>query len=167
MEAHPYIGVACSSALRLGLHTSPDSVRLAGEQRQTRLRTFTTILKLDVYCGLVLGLPPFIDLCSLNQDLGSFESSSPSRQMSLDRFNCDIDSRIALSLKHLEVLKITAFGLKAVSPQVTGPNDSGDTGVAFPVDIKQLEEVEVQFQIWARNFSSGLRRKGDDAEHDM
>ena len=87
--------------------------------------------------------------------------------MSLDGINCEIDSRTELSLKYFEVLKITAIGLKAISPKVTGPSDSGDTDVAFHVDFKQLEEVEVQFQTWARNFSSGFRCIGDGVEYDM
>ncbi|ETN41010.1 uncharacterized protein HMPREF1541_02943 [Cyphellophora europaea CBS 101466] len=56
--AHPLIGVACSLALRLGLHTKSDG--LSSEEQQLRLRVFAAVLHADLYASLVMGLPTFL-----------------------------------------------------------------------------------------------------------
>jgi Fungal specific transcription factor domain len=152
----------------MGLHTHlPELPPLAAEQRQARLRTFITILKLDVYSSLVLGLPPFIDLSRLDHDLVICETDIPPYRVSPSGVDSENSFKMELSLKHFEVLKITTLGLKSVFSQNKSSSEVDSTNVDFPVNIKQLEYVEEQFQMWARNCSSDFRRVGDVADYDM
>lgn len=56
--AHPLIGLACSLALRLGLHAK--NANLPAEEQLFRARACTAVLHMDILASLVLGLPPFI-----------------------------------------------------------------------------------------------------------
>lgn len=168
MAAHPYIGVACSSALRLGLHSrSLGSLPLTQEQLQERERTLVTVLKLDLYVSLVLGLPAFIDFHSFDHDLLISRSNELFNFPFSERSHDTNAIRLELSLKHLELLKITAFGLEAVFPQVAVSSDAANGDFVLPVDVKCLEVVGDQFQAWARSISCLLRRIGNDAEWEL
>jgi hypothetical protein len=168
VAAHPYIGVACSSALRLGLHSrSLGSLSLTQEQLQERERAFITVLKVDLYSSLVLGLPAFIDLRSFDHDLLVSRSTELFNLPFSERSHRNNAIRLELSLKHLELLKITAFGLEAVFPQVANSNDAANDDFMLPVDVKRLEVVGDHFQAWARSTSCLLRGIGTDAEWEL
>lgn len=168
MAAHPYIGVACSSALRLGLHSrSLGSLPLTQEQLQERERTLVTILKLDLYSSLVLGLPAFIDPRSFDHDLLVSRSNELLSLPFSERNHRKDAIRLELSLKHFELLKITAFGGEAVFPQGAVSSDAANDDFVLPVDVKRLEVVGDQFQAWARSISCLLRRIGNDAEWEL
>jgi hypothetical protein len=166
LAAHPYIGVACSSALRLGLHArSFESLPLLNEQRRTSIPTLITILKLDVYTSLVLGLPRFIDPRGLHKHLqfaevDLFDSGRPS-----DTIYHDDAIRTEISLKHLELLNTTASGLDVVFPQVEDSNKQESVD-EYLVNIKHLQEVGDQFQTWAKSFGSLLRRMEDASQYE-
>ena len=168
MAAHPYIGAACSSALRLGLHCRPlESLPLTDEQRRARLRAFITIQQLDVYSGLVLGTPPFMNLRGAQEHPSSPDSDlSPIRSISGNTSREDLIG-VELSFQHLQLLNITASGLNAVFPQFVGLSEPKDGDETFAVNVKHLEEVGDQFQAWARKFSSFLRRTSDVAGYEM
>lgn len=168
VPAHPYIAVACSSAMRLGLHSpSLESLSLSHEQRQLRRSTLITILKLDVYSSLILGLPPFVELRSLDKHLALSEHNLMSRHVDVGRVLHDDAVRLELSLKHLELLKITASGLDAAFPQLAPPTTAGSGESLLPVNIQQLEEVGSQFQQWAESFSAILGHTTDSPSIEM
>ena len=167
VAAHPYIGVACSSALRLGLHSrSFEFLSLTDEQRRGRTLTLITILKLDIYSSLVLGLPPFIGLRGISKDLTFSESDVSSSPLFSGKTNHEDTVQMELSLKHLELLKITATGLEAVFPQLAPSTEARSGDGVLLVNIKHLEEAGDRFQVWARSFSSLLRRLGDTSQYE-
>lgn len=66
-DCYAYIGIALSSALRMGLHRSIDS-NFDCIERETRKRIFWCIRKLDIYVGALLGLPRLLQDEDVDQD---------------------------------------------------------------------------------------------------
>jgi len=154
--------------MRLGLHSrSLESLPLSHEQRQLRRRTLITILKLDVSSSLVLGLPPFVELRGLHRHLELSESHVLAGRVNAGRVDHDDTIRLELSLKHLQLLKITASGLDAVFPQLAASTAEKVGESLLPVNIQHLEEVASQFQQWAESFSAVLRRMTDSPGYEM
>ena len=167
LAAHPYIGVACSSALRLGLHArSFESLPPPNEQRRTPMPTLIAILKLDVYTSLVLGLPRFIDPENLHKHLRLSEDGLSNNGRLSDRVYHDDTTRTEISLKHLELLNVVASGLDVVFPEVESSDKQESREDEHLVNIKHLEEVGDRFQAWAKSFSSLLRRMGDVSQYE-
>ena len=166
--AHSYIGVVCSSALRLGLHCRPlEPLRPPHEQRRVRARVFVTIQQLDAYIGLVLGIPPFIDLREINDQCASLHSdSSPVRSMA-DLPDSKESIREDLSLQLLQLLHITASGLNIVFPRHLDSNKAKYGDQTTKVNVRRLEEVGDQFKAWAKRFSSFVRHIGDTAGYEV
>ena len=157
MNAHPYLGIACSLALRLGLHSSLESLHINNEQRQKRIGIYITILKLDVYSSIVLGLPQFIAPQSVHKVLKCLENDQLSGQAFCWGANHDATSMIAISLKHLELLNLTAAGLKTVFLSSMNPTEAHNHDGAFSVNVKDLEAAGTEFKGWANSFSSLLQ----------
>jgi hypothetical protein len=68
-NAHALIGLACSLALRLGLHAKNTS--LPAEEQLFRARACAAVLYVDSIASLILGAPPFIQQAEV--DLGVFD----------------------------------------------------------------------------------------------
>lgn len=162
--AHPYIGVAWSSALKLGLHSrSVESISPTQDQLQERKRTVITILKLDLYASLVLGLPSLVSLHNFDYNLLIFEGDATAQLHDGERNHQDA-IRLELSLKHLEILKITGLGLEAVCSEL---NEAVSGELVCPLNVNCLEVTGGQLQAWARSSSALLRRIGNGAEWEL
>ena len=156
VSAHAYIGVACSSAVRLGLHR--DTVHKASgspDQIRTRIRVFAAVLKLDVYSSLILGLPPFLQIqemdSSVLSDLATNMMSSPTADGAASIYS-------AASLKHVELLQITFSSKDLIFSKL----DNVDNGLL--IERKALEEAEGQLQAWMESIAPLLAEMGDRPE---
>lgn len=159
VAAHPYIGVACSAVLRLGIYSrSFESLPLTDEQRHIRKRALVVTLKLDVYCSLVLGLPPFIDSRDLQNYITLLNCDISSNIYVLETNKNDDSISLELSYKHLELLEMTASGLNEIFSQLPATSETQGGHCGFPVNIIFLEELGDHFQAWAKKTSSLLQQ---------
>ncbi|KAJ9635752.1 Gypsy retrotransposon integrase-like protein 1 [Knufia peltigerae] len=164
-SAHAFLSLACSSALRLGLHhRSTHDATITRRDRDTRRKIFWTIIKLDMYLSAVLGLPAMIDLqdvdpaidLTLNEAIHEATSGLPSREAVL----------LGGSAKHLEIMRIISKAIKTLYPMpsttIETPGKSGNISIS----LRSLEEIEAQFRTWG-DSTSELLAKGDDGSPDF
>jgi hypothetical protein len=153
--AHTYIGVACSTALRLGLHQRVDpNLQLSSAQRVTRTRVFLAVLRLDTYLSLVLDLPAFIELGSIEPEINAELRPSTSSRTAYP-FDATSENRVkfSVSAKHFELLALTANVLRTVFVQEAREKSTVRKDRAVTVDTKQLHAAEEQFRDWTKSLS--------------
>ena len=168
MTAHPYIGLAYSSAMRLGLHCpSVEAPHLSSEQIQIRQRTLVMILKLDIYSSIVLGLPSFSHQHTACIDFAIPRSNEFSSQLPVASYENDNRTMLELSLKHLELLKIVASGLGVVFPQNAESSVERNGESILSVSIRSLEEIRSQLQCWTKSFSKAIQRMRNARNFEM
>lgn len=153
-SAHALIGLACSSALRLGLHSNSvvDS-QLSSDERRMRALVFAALLKVDMYTSLMLDLPRFLQDDLVERSIDNvhtvFDDAKPP------------DLKREASTKHLELLRFTCNTRQSVFLKTaTGDSLEG-------VDPKQLAEVEKELHRWTRDVSVLVARMGDEEEFTM
>jgi hypothetical protein len=152
-SAHPLIGIACSMALRLGLHSgATENINLSSQERKARTLVLASVLKLDLYASLILGLPPFIQRDTVDLSYITILTATSEKE-------CDFET--ATSLKHLILLEITWSSQKSVFTKE--PND----GLATSTDVKHFEDAERAFRGWKEDLSSLLAKMGDSGRHTM
>lgn len=155
--AHAYLGVACSTALRLGLHKRvEDGILLSPAQRDTRNRVFLSLLQLDLYVSLVLDIPGFVDLDCIDPEIMTKLQPSPSGRSPYP-FDVTAESRVQFSAcaKHLELMALTATGLQTTFAGPEQKQTPSETELEFTdVNVKTLHDVEEKFRKWAKGLSS-------------
>ncbi|KAK5026965.1 Gypsy retrotransposon integrase-like protein 1 [Exophiala sideris] len=159
-SAHAFISLACSSALRLGLHhRSTHDVSISKQDRDTRRNVFWTTIKLDMYVSAVLGLPAFLDVRDVDPAIDLTVAEV------LEEANSGLPDRDAVLLggaaKHLEIMRTISKAIKTLYPNPTFENEASGTNGNISVSIRSLEEIETQFRTWGESTSS-LLEKGDD-----
>ncbi|KAK5021072.1 Gypsy retrotransposon integrase-like protein 1 [Exophiala sideris] len=160
-SAHGFLSLACSSALRLGLHhrLTDDDTTVSPEDRDIGRNIFWTILKLDIYLSAVLGLPTLVDLrevipiidVSLKDALHQATSSLPNREAIL----------LGASAKHLEIMLIISKAIKTLYPMVSSENEVPGKSGNISVSLRSLEEIEARYHDWGESTSE-LLTKGND-----
>ncbi|KAI1371804.1 hypothetical protein F4677DRAFT_449982 [Hypoxylon crocopeplum] len=150
ISAHSLIGTACSSALRLGLHSAGRDSNTPAEERKLRIRLFATIMKLDLFVSLVLDLPPFFqrDAMPLSHIARLATEAEAER-----------DLCTAAVLRQVCLLAIPLSKRTYIS--------MGSFGHSNPesVDITHFEEAKREFQSWRMEASSLLGCLGQSKEH--
>ncbi|KAJ9503535.1 Gypsy retrotransposon integrase-like protein 1 [Exophiala xenobiotica] len=164
-SAHAFLSLACSSALRLGLHhRSTHDIALSRRDRDTRRKIFWTIIKLDMYLSAVLGLPALLDLrdvdpaidLTISEAIHEATSGLPNREAIL----------LGGSAKHLEIMRIISKAIKTLYPMPSTDNEMPNKSGNISVSIRSLEEIEGQFRAWGES-TSALLSKGDDGSADF
>lgn len=152
-SAHSLIGTVCSSALRLGLHStvSDPSIRSL-EDHWAKTRLFATIVRLDLFSSLILDLPPF-----LHKD--TISPSHAARLASEAEATGDLQS--AAALRQVCLLTIP------LSTRTYGFVESSNSENPKHVDLKQFEEAQREFLSWKMDASSLLASLGSSKEHSM
>ncbi|RYP47562.1 hypothetical protein DL768_006407 [Monosporascus sp. mg162] len=150
-SAHSLIGTACSSALRLGLHSTGvnPSASLA-EDRQARTRLFATVLRLDMFASLILDLPPFLHRDAL---------PLPHIARLASEAEAEGDLRTAAALRLVCLLVIP------LSKRIYGTAVSSGREDSNSVDIKHFEEAQNEFRRWKTEASSLLTSLGHSKDH--
>lgn len=152
-SAHPIIGVACSMALRLGLHSGAgEKINLPVHECRARSLIWASVLKLDLYASLVLDLPPFIQRDTV--DLTPITILATTSE-------AERDFRTAISLKHLILLDITW------SNQTSAILKDSNDGLPPSIDLKHFEDAERELQEWKTTLSTLLAKMGNDEKHTL
>lgn len=152
--AHALIGLATSSAMRLGLHcTISNNPQMLQDEKHMRVLVFATVVKLDMYASLILDLPRFVQDELVDASVSALHATfGEGDQLSLS---------LEASIKHLELLRFTCATRQAVFFN-TNTGQSVET-----VDSKQLSAVEVDLHRWTNDVSVLLSRLGDGNEFAM
>ena len=115
--SHTYVGLAVTSAMRLGLSSySTHTESMPELERDLRQRVFFVIVKLDIYTSQVLGLPTLTNLQELSEaglTEGVDEVFHLASQPSPEVFSA---VSVASSAKHLQLLLIIERMIKRVYP---------------------------------------------------
>ena len=169
MAAHPYIGVACSSALKLGLHVrSYNSPATTAERNCNQSRVFIAILKLDLYCSLILGLPTFLqpqDWQTAKLVLDPDRSIRGTRISDGDRR--DNATRLELSSKGVELLNMTAEGMHTIFPPVLASRTGDLSEQGDPISLADLDRLKDQLQAWVRDSTIPLQRIHHSGDYNL
>ncbi|EXJ55707.1 hypothetical protein A1O7_08636 [Cladophialophora yegresii CBS 114405] len=154
-SAYTYLGIACTSALRLGLHKEiGKDMSLAGTQQEARLRIMLAVLQLDTFVSIVLDMPTRINPgCVDPAVLAALQPPSTKKLASPTETLSDPQAKYATSARHMQLLALTASGLRDIfvhgnskEKPTNGPNIDS-------VDTKKMAETEDAFRKWAKALS--------------
>lgn len=146
--AHALIGVAVSSAMRLGFRGATAGMpQVTEDERQMRVLVFAALARMDLYASLVLDLPRFIgdelvDGCinAVQDTLTEGGQNSPG---------------LDVSIKYLELLRFSCSARQAVFfDQSTGES-------VEVVDTKKLSASEAELHSWTKDVSLLLSQPRD------
>ena len=151
-KAHSLIGTACSSAFRLGLHTSTASIGLASNQVRARTKVFAALMKMDAYASLILGLPPFIRANDVHPEviklLGDPALDDPPTL------------RSKAAAMHFDLLRLTVVSRDSIFP--TQQEEDEDY-----IDPQNLNDIESRLQDWTKEVSPLLANEADKEESSL
>ncbi|KIX07569.1 uncharacterized protein Z518_02222 [Rhinocladiella mackenziei CBS 650.93] len=164
-SAHAFIALACSSSLRLGLHyRSTHHATISQQDRATRRKVFWAVIKLDMYLSAVLGLPAFIDLREVDPAV-DLTLEKALREAS-DGLQARHDISLAISAKHLEVMRLITKAIKTLYPMPAANDENPKTGGNISIRISKLTQIEEEFKVW-RDASSEILNKADDGSFEF
>lgn len=161
--SHTYVGLSVTSAMRLGLSNFvTESENLPDLERDMRQRLFCTIVKLDIYTALVLGLPTLTNLQEMSEvglTKGADELFSLVTQRSPEAIGA---ISVAASAKHLELLLIIERSVKRLYPRsnATKGADSGRRIVL--INCSEVMEAEREFKQWRETLQDFLHLDDKD-----
>ena len=153
-SAYTYLGIACTSALRLGLNRDlGKELSLPGTQHEARLRIMLAVLQLDTFVSTVLNMPARINPeCVDPSVLAALQPHSTKRPYTTDDMS-ETRAKFAASAKHLQILCLTATGLRGIFVHSYQKEDPSSSDSADNVDTKKMAETEDSFRKWAKALS--------------
>jgi hypothetical protein len=153
-SAYTYLGIACTSALRLGLHRQiSNEISLSDTQQEARLRIMLAVLQLDVLVSVVLNMPARINPeCVDAAVLAALQPPSIKKQSTSDSISV-AQAKFAASAKHLHILSLTDVGLRGIFVDVNQKEKPSNKTTVNSVDIKKMAETEDAFRKWAKALS--------------
>jgi hypothetical protein len=154
--AHTLIGIAVSASMRMGLHSQTSCNGLTPLSREIKIRVFWTVVKLDIYSSIILGLPGLIDLSCVDQ----LKPSGLSRDYSNEENGgfASITSRrmAAASAQYLELLMIVRRLIKKFYPK-TDEAENRNPSKEFTVNNAYIDEMKEEFKTWREGLADALR----------
>lgn len=157
---YSHIGIALTSAIRMGLHRSVP-VTFNPVERETRRRIFWVIRKMDTYVGALLGLPKLLSDDDIDQD------------MPLEVDDEYITTEKVVPMPILQVSVMTAFnahsGLvqilaktsKYIYPNKNRAHGHGKSRHSYMVSHAKIREIEQDLKEWMENLPMALRPGGE------
>lgn len=156
-SAHAFLGAACASTMRQGLHfRSTHDVTLPETERKVRRRIFWAVTNMDMYISSILGLPRFIDLTAADPAIDVTIEAALAESMSQDGPNSIDHLSLAASAKHMELMRIISRAQATLFPKPSDPPDSKTQNGCIIVSVSKLKQVEVQYEEWARSLTNLL-----------
>lgn len=156
-SAHAFLGAACASAMRQGLHfRSTHDVSLPDTERKVRRRVFWAVTNMDMYISSILGLPRFIDLAAADPAIDVTIEAALQETMSTHGPASIEHLSLAASAKHMELMRIISRAQGTLFPKPTDPPDSKTRNGSIIVSVSKLKQVEANYQTWARSLTDIL-----------
>lgn len=164
-SAHAYIGLACSTTLRLGLHfRSNYDTSLSKQQRELRRDVFWSVVKMDMYASAVLGLPAFIDLQEVDPAIDKTVADCFQRLPPTEEKSSVEDIKIKTSALHLELLRTITRATKVLYPRPSEQDEETVESGRISVSIKDVEKIEAEMRSWWKQYKELLPRDNEPAE---
>ena len=164
-SAHAFIAAACASALRQGLHfRSTHEASIPHNERVVRRRVFWAVTNLDMYVSIVLGLPQFLNLASVDPTIDVTIAAALNEGHQTNGPSSTAQLSLAAAAKHMELMRIIFKAQATLYPKPTDPPDSLTQNGNITVSIAKLQEVEEQFRKWTDSLDSVLSYSGNDVQ---
>ncbi|KIV92132.1 hypothetical protein, variant [Exophiala mesophila] len=141
-RAYTILGLASSTAIRLGLHCDVTAKpNIAWQERSMRIAAFMSLGRLDLYASLMLDLPALLPDTVLDTGINTVYATLG---------HCstrELDKNIEASIQHLELLRFTSTTRRAVFTDVT-------TGEAVEsIDSNLLAALDERLRQWTQKIS--------------
>jgi hypothetical protein len=149
-SAYTYLGIACTSALRLGLHKDVAKELSSSEaQEEARHRVMLAVLQLDTTVSVVLDMPARINPDDLDQVvLSALQLPATKKTSNTPEAIPEAQAKFAAAAKHLHILSLTAGGFRGIFAH-SGLKEKTTREVEI-IDTKKMVETEGAFRKWAK-----------------
>lgn len=152
-SAHAFLGAACAAAMRQGLHfRSTHDADLPHDEKKVRRRVFWAIVNLDLYITSILGLPPFMDMSTVDPAIDlTIELALKEAKTSPSLSPAD-GVALAASARHIELRRIVFKAQQTLFPKPIDPPDAASRNGTIFVSVPKVQEVEYQLNEWAQSL---------------
>lgn len=157
---YSHIGIALTSAIRMGLHRSVP-VNFNPVERETRKRIFWVIRKMDTYVGALLGLPKLLSDDEIDQDMpievdDEFITTEKVLPMPLRQI-----SVMTAVNAHARLVQILAKTAKYIYPNKNPAHAPSKSRYSYMVSHAKIREIEQDLNEWMENLPMALRPGGE------
>lgn len=154
--AHTMIGVAVSASMRMGLHSQASSTGSTPLSREIKIRVFWTVVKLDIYASIILGLPCMIDLAYVDQLKPSGFCRDYSNEENGGFASIASRQKFAASAQYLELLLIIRRLMKRFYPKTDEEAENSNPSKGFTVNSAAIDEMKEEFKNWREGLADAL-----------
>ena len=158
---YSYIGIALTSAIRLGLHRSV-SRHFDPVEAETRRRVFWVIRKMDIYVAALLGLPKLLSDDDIDQvDPLEVDDECITKDGILPQPLGKVPL-IAATNAHTRLVKILCLVVKYIYP-IKSPGQAVNKAFkqTYGVSHARIREIEQKLQEWMEHLSVDLKPGGN------
>lgn len=158
---YSHIGIALTSAIRMGLHRSVPVTFINPVERETRRRVFWVIWKMDTYVGALLGLPKLLSDDDIDQDM----------PLEVDDEYITTERVVLMPILHVSVMtafnahsglvQILAKTSKYIYPNKSREYELGKSRHSSMVSHAKIREIEQDLKEWMENLPVALRPGGE------
>ncbi|EXJ76711.1 uncharacterized protein A1O5_01219 [Cladophialophora psammophila CBS 110553] len=154
-SAYTYLGIACTSALRLGLHKDiGKDIPVTEVQQDARLRIMLAVLQFDTLVSIVLDLPTRINPDCIDPGvMTSLKTDFAKRSVNARDGVSETHAKLLASGKHLEMLSLTATGVRSIFSHGNHKGKRTKDLIFDNVDSVNMRGAEDAFRKWARALS--------------
>lgn len=153
---YSHIGIAVTSSLRMGLHRSVPAT-FNPIEHEMRKRIFWTVRKMDVYVGVLLGLPEMLSDDHIDQEMPlEVDDEFITVNQILPMPPGQISSMIAFNA-HTRLLYILAKIVKYIYPVKGLAHTSNQSDQSYVVNHAQIREIEQDLHEWMEKLPHVLR----------
>ena len=158
---YSYIGVALTSAIRLGLHRSV-SRNFDPIEQETRRRVFWIIRKMDIYVAALLGLPKLLSDDDIDQaDPLEVDDECITKDGILPQPAGRVPL-ISATNAHTRLVKILCKVVKYIYPIKSSEHGANKTSKqTYGVSHAKIRDLERELQQWMENLSIDLKPNGN------
>jgi hypothetical protein len=158
---YSHIGIAVASSLRLGLHRSVP-VAFNPIEQEVRKRIFWTVRKMDIYIGVMLGLPEMLSNENIDQEMPlEVDDEFITVDKVLPMPSGRISSMVAFNA-HTRLVYILAKTVKYIYPIKGLARVTNKSNQSYVVNHAQIREIEHDLHEWMEQLPMALR-PGDDS----
>lgn len=149
------------AALRMGLHRSFNA-NFNTIEAETRKRVFWVIRKMDVYVGMMIGLPQSVSDDDIDQDYPAEVDDEFITEKEIFPMPDGRISALTASNAHTDLVKIIEKIVRYIYP--TKPKSLGGRAhSSYGVSLSKIREIETELELWQKELPLALRPGGGEA----
>ncbi|KAL8717952.1 MAG: hypothetical protein Q9225_004859 [Loekoesia sp. 1 TL-2023] len=152
-----HIGIALTSAIRMGLHRRVSN-QFSPIEQESRKRIFWVIRNMDVYVGALLGLPMMLSDEDIDQEFPLEVDDDCITADAVLPMPPGKTALIAAFTAHIRLVRLLAKTVRYVYPLQTTRSRSKH---AYAVSYSKIREVEQDLHRWMEDLPMALRPGGE------